>query len=120
MKNTKWIFGMATLVVAAVTLIAGEPGSLGASPGDKQGSAVEIKIDNFNFGPPTVTIPAGTTVNWINRDDVPHTVVDAEGKQFKSPVLDTDEKFSHTFAKPGTYTYYCSVHPKMTGKLIVQ
>lgn len=94
MKRTTWIFGMATLVVAAVALMAGGQRSLGAD--EKPGSAVEIKIDNFSFGPATMTIPAGTTVNWINHDDVPHTVVDAEGKQFKSPVLDTDEKFSQS------------------------
>jgi len=120
MKKQQWIFGMAKLVIGAVVLIAGGQRGLGASPDDKTGPAVEIKIDNFSFGPATMTIAAGTTVSWINRDDVPHTVVDSDGKQYKSPVLDTDQKFSYTFAKPGTYNYYCSVHPKMTGKLIVK
>jgi amicyanin len=79
----------------------------------------EVKIDNFKFGPEALTIAAGTTVTWTNRDDIPHTVVSTDGV-FKSKVLDTDEKFSFTFAKPGTYDYFCSVHPKMTGKVIVQ
>ena len=84
-------------------------------------STVEIKIDNFSFGPMTLTIPLGTTVTWINRDDIPHTVVSTDDpKVFKSKALDTDEKFSFTFTKAGTYPYFCSVHPKMTGKVIVQ
>jgi|SRR5579859_4399201 len=81
----------------------------------------EVKIDNFSFGPATLTVPVGTTVTWINRDDIPHTVVSSDdAKTFKSKVLDTDEKFSFTFTKPGTYPYFCSIHPKMTGKVNVQ
>ena len=80
---------------------------------------VAVKIDNFKFGPEDVTVPVGTTVTWTNRDDIPHTVVSTTGV-FKSKVLDTDEKFSFTFTKAGTYNYFCSVHPKMTGKVIVQ
>jgi plastocyanin len=84
-------------------------------------STVEVKIDNFSFGPATLTVPVGTTVTWINRDDIPHTVVSTDDpKVFKSKVLDTDEQFSFTFTKTGTYPYFCSVHPKMTGKVIVQ
>lgn len=84
-------------------------------------STEEVKIDNFSFGPTTLTIPVGTTVTWVNRDDIPHTVVSTDDpKIFKSKVLDTDEKFSFTFTKAGTYPYFCSVHPKMTGKVIVQ
>ncbi len=80
---------------------------------------LEVKIDNFSFGPGTLTVPVGTTVTWTNRDDIPHTVVSTD-KVFKSKVLDTDEKFSFTFNKPGTYEYFCSIHPKMTGKVVVQ
>jgi plastocyanin len=84
-------------------------------------STTEVKIDNFSFGPVTLTVPVGTTVTWINRDDIPHTVVSTDdSKTFKSKVLDTDEKFSFTFSKAGTYPYFCSIHPKMTGKVIVQ
>jgi plastocyanin len=82
-------------------------------------ATAEVRIDNFSFGPATLTVPVGTSVTWINRDDIPHTVVSTDGA-FKSKVLDTDEKFSFTFSKAGTYPYFCSIHPKMTGKVIVQ
>ena len=85
----------------------------------QQPTAVEVKIDNFSFGPLAPTVPVGTTVTWTNRDDIPHTVVSTDGV-FKSKVLDTDEKFSYTFAKAGTFAYFCSIHPKMTGKIVVQ
>ena len=78
-----------------------------------------VKIDNFVFGPQTLTVPVGTTVVWTNSDDIPHTSVSTEGV-FKSKVLDTDEKFSYTFTKPGTYPYYCTIHPKMTGTVLVK
>ncbi len=81
--------------------------------------ASTITIDNFSFVPTTVTVAAGTTVTWTNSDDVPHTIV-SDNKIFKSKVLDTDEKFSYMFTKPGTYPYFCSVHPKMTANIVVQ
>ena len=113
-----------TLAVAAVLLLAfglfaatqGKPGP--GSPAD-QSEKPQVTIDNFSFSPAPLTVPAGTTVTWINRDDVPHNVV-STGKKFASPVLDTDEQFSYTFPDSGTYDYYCSIHPKMTGKVIVQ
>ena len=80
---------------------------------------LEVRIDNFSFGPAELTVPVGTTVTWTNRDDIPHTVVSID-KLFKSKVLDTDQTFSFTFSKPGTYPYFCSIHPKMTGKVVVQ
>ena len=86
-----------------------------AAPAD---AAVSITIDNFNFMPPTVTVAAGTKLTWTNHDDVPHTVVSTEQK-FKSKVLDTDDSFSYTFTDPGTYPYFCSLHPKMVAKVIV-
>ena len=86
---------------------------------EKKTETMEVKIDNFSFGPAVLTISAGTTVTWTNRDDIPHTVVSNDGV-FKSKVLDTDDKFSYTFAKAGTYPYFCSIHPKMTGKVVVQ
>jgi amicyanin len=82
-------------------------------------AAAAVKIDNFSFGPAEVKVPVGTTMTWTNRDDIPHTVVSTD-KAFKSKVLDTDESFSFTFSKPGTYEYFCSIHPKMTGKIVVQ
>jgi plastocyanin len=99
--------------------IVAEHKSFAASAQEKQASTAEVKIDNFSFGPAAVTVPVGTTVTWVNRDDIPHTVVSTE-KVFKSKVLDTDEKFSFTFTKPGEYPYFCSIHPKMTGKVVVQ
>jgi len=93
-----------------------EPAAQAAAPA---GKVVEVKVDNFSFSPQTITIAPGTTVIWTNRDDIPHTVV-SDDKVFKSKVLDTDEKFSFTFDKAGNFPYFCSVHPKMTGKVIVQ
>jgi plastocyanin len=80
---------------------------------------VAVKIDNFVFGPQAITVPVGTTVTWTNSDDIPHTAVSTDGV-FKSKVMDADEKFSYTFSKAGTYSYYCSVHPKMTGQVVVK
>ena len=79
----------------------------------------EVKIDNFSFTAQMITVPAGTEVQWTNRDDIPHTVV-SDDKIFKSKVLDTDQQFSYEFTKPGTYKYFCSIHPKMTGTVVVQ
>jgi plastocyanin len=81
--------------------------------------ATEVKIDNFSFTPSTVSVPEGTQVHWINQDDIPHTVV-SEDKAFKSNALDTNDGFSYTFSKPGTYKYFCSLHPKMTATIVVQ
>ena len=80
----------------------------------------EVAIDNFSFIPQTLTVPVGTTVTWVNHDDVPHTVLSVDRKTIVSPALDTDEKFSYTFAVAGTNDYYCSVHPHMKGRVIVQ
>ena len=79
----------------------------------------QVVVDNFSFAPATATVPVGTTVTWTNRDDVPHNVVNPE-QTFKSRVLDTDETFSHTFDVAGTYKYYCSIHPRMTGQVVVR
>jgi len=78
-----------------------------------------VKIDNFTFDPPRLTVKAGTTVTWYNEDDIPHTVA-ATGRQFRSKALDTDDKFSFTFTTPGSYEYFCSLHPHMTGVIVVE
>lgn len=118
MKRKTWIIGMAILLAALV--VGARPAStFAATPDDKSASEAGVKIDNFSFSPATITVPAGTTVRWTNRDDIPHTVVSDE-KTFKSKALDTDEQFTYTFTKAGTYSYFCSVHPKMTGKVVVQ
>jgi plastocyanin len=103
--------------IMAVGLLQGSRGMIANVQQATQ--AAEVKIDNFSFGPGTITVPVGTTVTWTNRDDIPHTIVSTEGV-FKSKVLDTDEKFSFTFSKTGTFPYFCSIHPKMTGKVVVQ
>ena len=82
------------------------------------GAAQQVVVDNFSFAPATTAVGVGTTITWTNRDDVPHNVVSTE-KKFASPVLDTDEQFSHSFDAAGTYKYYCSIHPKMTGQVVV-
>jgi plastocyanin len=113
--------GLATAVMVALgLLLAGSP-NVTADTRQAASGATEVKIDNFSFGPATLTVAVGTTVTWTNRDDIPHTVVSTDDpKTFKSKVLDTDEKFSYTFAKAGTFSYFCSIHPKMTGKIVVQ
>jgi plastocyanin len=110
---------LAASVATAASLSGGNSKTFAARAEQTQASSAEVKIDNFSFGPTTLTVAVGTTVTWTNRDDIPHTVV-SDDKVFKSKVLDTDEKFSFTFTKPGTYPYFCSVHPKMTGKVVVQ
>jgi plastocyanin len=85
----------------------------------QKSETTEVKIDNFSFAPGTLTVPVDATVTWTNRDDIPHTAVSTEGA-FKSKVMDTDEKFSYKFTKAGTFPYFCSIHPKMIGKVLVQ
>jgi plastocyanin len=80
---------------------------------------MEVKIDNFTFAPQRLVVKAGTTVTWINDDDIPHTVV-AQNQAFRSKVLDTGDRFSFTFAKAGQFSYFCSLHPHMTGRVIVK
>ena len=113
-----WVAGFtAAVIIAIVLLVAGTP-SVKASDQPSATNAA-VNIDNFVFGPQTITVPVGATVTWTNKDDIPHTSVSTDGV-FKSKVLDTDEKFSYTFTKAGTYLYYCTIHPKMTGKVVVQ
>src|ERR1700736_688738 len=78
-----------------------------------------VRIGNFTFDPPRLTVKAGTTVTWRNEDDIPHRIASTEGK-FKSNTLDTDDGYSFTFADPGTYGYFCSLHPHMTGTIVVE
>src|SRR4051794_36675730 len=94
-----------------------------ASPGIANESAtppaVQVSIDNFTFKPDVVTIAPGGKVVWTNRDDVPHTVK-ADGGQFTSAALDTDDAFTHVFAARGEYEYFCSIHPHMVGRVVVK
>lgn len=118
--RTSWMVGMAVTLVVGFALMAWTQRGLAAPPWDNGPGGIEVKIDNFSFGPSSLKIASGTTVTWTNRDDVPHTVVSDDKKTFKSKALDTDEQFSYTFAKPGKYSYFCSVHPKMTGEVVVE
>jgi amicyanin len=120
MKRSLFSLTLAGLVVLSFALLGASHASLVAGEQNSSSDKYQIKIDNFSFTPPTLNVPAGTTVTWINHDDVPHTIVSSEGKTLKSPVLDTDGKFSYTFKTAGTYPYYCGIHPKMTGKVVVQ
>jgi plastocyanin len=99
----------ATVLAAAATLPAASA----------RAAETEVKIDNFAFAPQRIVVKAGTTVTWINADDAPHTVA-SSSKVFKSGALDTEDKFSFTFATPGTYEYFCSLHPHMTGTVVVE
>lgn len=96
--------------------------TLAAAPAPAQPASATaiVKIDNFTFGPQALTVAVGTTVTWINQDDIPHTVVATDGKSFRSKVLDTGDRFSFTFARPGRFGYFCSIHPHMTGTVLVK
>jgi plastocyanin len=103
---------------AKPTLAKAAPAARPATPAAVT-SAPMVKIDNFTFNAATITVKVGTTVTWTNGDDIPHTVV-AKDKSFKSKVLDTGDKFTFTFTKAGQYDYFCSLHPQMTGRVIVK
>src|ERR1700730_11620810 len=104
-KNNVQIASVVTAVMIAMLLLFA--GSSRVTASDQPSAAnVAVKIDNFVFGPQSITVPAGTTVTWTNSDDTPHTAVSTDGV-FKSKVMDTDERFSYTFTKAGTYSYYC-------------
>ena len=122
--NLKWSVAF-LIAIASVMILAGTasqaqhedgPGKLVATGTD---AAPQVMIDNFVYSPVPLTVKVGTTVTWINHDDIPHTVESTQGK-FKSAALDTDDKFSFTFTKPGKYAYYCKVHPHMTGVVTVK
>jgi plastocyanin len=114
MKKNRWITRVAVSMVLALASLSAVEKSMAANP-----SSVEVKIDTFSFSPTTLTVKAGTQITWTNADDIPHTVV-SDDQSFRSKVLDTDDKFTFTASKPGTYSYFCSIHPKMTGKVVVE
>ncbi|HXF14961.1 MAG TPA: cupredoxin family copper-binding protein [Terriglobales bacterium] len=101
--------GLASVLVLHPTMAKGETA---ASP-------LEVRVDNFTFGPATLTVPVNSMVTWLNKDDLPHVIASNDGV-FKSKALDTDDKFSYTFSKAGTYGYFCSIHPKMVGTIVVK
>jgi amicyanin len=105
-------------VVAAMLLgpVAGALLAFGAVAAQEENV---VTIDNFTFTAPELTVAVGTTVKWVNHDDIPHNVVD-KNKAFRSKALDTDDAYSFTFASAGTYDYFCGLHPHMQGKIIVK
>jgi plastocyanin len=116
MMVPKTILLLGTIGTAAL-LSAAVPWAPSAGAGAPTSAAIEI--DNFHYTPPTLVVAPGTTVTWKNDDDSPHSVRERDGK-FKSAALDTDDTFSQTFATPGEYDYFCSIHPYMTGKIVVR
>jgi amicyanin len=109
-------FVFRTAALAAITLGSA---ALTASTKAAPATAPVVHIANFTFETPNLVVKRGTTVSWINDDDIPHTVVATDGS-FKSKVLDTGDHFSVTFAKAGQFSYFCSIHPHMTGKVVVR
>jgi plastocyanin len=109
-------------VAAAISaFLASPPESPSAGEAAVQAAAgpAAVRIDNFTFTPPTLVVAPGTTVTWTNADDDAHTVVEKDRK-FKSGALDTDDTFTQTFTAPGEYEYFCSLHPRMVGKIVVK
>lgn len=105
---------MVMLCAVQVSVMAADASS------PKGGGNSQVAIQNFAFEPKTITVSAGTTVVWTNKDEEPHTVTSAGPGFTSSKALDTDDTYKATFSTPGTYTYYCSIHPHMVGTIIVQ
>jgi len=109
--NSAWV--TTALAVATLAVVGSFPTA------SIQAAGTEVQIDQFTFAPQQITVRVGTTVTWINDDDVPHTVA-SSSKLFKSKTLDTRDRFSFTFTTPGSYEYFCSLHPHMTGAVVVE
>lgn len=116
MKKRTFVGVMAAAITLGLVSFVLQRTSVGSNV---KPSAIEVQVDNFSFGPETLTVPVNSAVIWVNKDDVPHTITSTDGL-FKSKALDTDDKYSYTFTQPGTYSYYCSIHPKMMGKVVVR
>jgi len=106
------MLGAATATMLAAVVLPGWA--------DTAAPATAVSIDNFTFGPQSVTVKAGTTVTWINKDDIPHGIASANNAFTKSKALDTDDSYAFTFTTPGTYQYFCYIHPHMTGTIVVE
>jgi amicyanin len=111
------LVGLAFFAVSATALFMSS--AQADAPVAPAATTVQVNIFNYKFDPETVTIAVGTTVTWTNKDEIPHTVASSD-KSFKgSSGLDTGDSYSYTFTKPGTYKYYCTLHPFMTGVIVV-
>jgi plastocyanin len=107
-----------TLIAAALGVAVATATAI-TFPGRADSAPHAVTIDNFTFNPQRLTVTAGSTVTWTNKDDIPHAIA-ASGAQFRSKALDTDDDYSFTFTTPGTYQYFCSLHPHMTGTIVVE
>src|SRR5271170_8498326 len=107
------------MLAGALGALVGAALAAGVLAAEAQNQTQAVAIDNFTFNPQQLTIKAGTTVTWTNKDDIPHAIA-AVNKQFKSKALDTDDAYSFTFATPGTYEYFCALQPHMTGTSVVE
>ena len=112
------LVSLTTVFAVTAAILVLNPRTHGANS-QQPAAASEVKIDNFSFSTPSLTVAVGTQVTWVNRDDIPHTVTSEDGV-FRSKALDTDDKYTFKFEKPGTYHYFCSIHPKMTGEVVVK
>jgi amicyanin len=104
--------GVATATALAAVVL---PGWADTTP-----QSIAVSIDNFTFTPPTLTVKAGTTVTWTNKDDIPHGIAATNNAFTRSKALDTDDSYSFTFTTPGTYQYFCYIHPHMVGTIVVE
>jgi plastocyanin len=112
---------MRSAIAAAVFgAVVGSGLAGGALIARAQSPASAVSIDNFTFNPQKLTVKAGTTVTWTNKDDIPHGIASANNAFTRSKALDTDDSFSFTFTAPGTYEYFCYIHPHMTGTIVVE
>ena len=114
--------GAATAVLLAAAVIPSWTPKAAAqnAPAQSAATAGAVSIDNFTFTPASLTVKAGTTVTWTNKDDIPHGIASSDNAFKKSRALDTDDNFSFTFTTPGTYQYFCYVHPLMVGTIVVE
>jgi plastocyanin len=117
MKRTILFSSLIVAVPLAVALVLMLRPTRARGEGNKA-QAMEVKVDNFTFSPETLTVPVNSAITWVNKDDIPHVIASADGL-FKSKALDTDQQYSFTFTKAGTYPYFCAIHPKMVGKIVV-
>jgi plastocyanin len=119
MKRTCLSLGIAAIVILLAMAADRTRGFGSAAAQEKAAAETAVKIDNLTFSPVAVTVPVGSSVRWTNHDDIPHNVT-SDDDSFKSKTLRTDENFSYTFNQAGTYSYYCSIHPRMAGKIVVK